>query len=299
MTSLLHNPFTDLVLPYFLMLYAAVGVVALVAAGAGIWLADDTRDEDLPDDASPLDPYAIAWLRGSAAQVARLAVFDLIERGYLELTAPQRGFRLFAPAKMLRRSSTAPDLAALTPIQRTAWNWVMQPRLPSQITHRHLGMVNAIRPLCSGCTAMLQQHRLLETRHHIRVRTLIAWLVLVPLTGAGLYRLAAHIVTDGRESFSLILPMLVWVACTAIICRPVRLSDRGHRYLEHLALELGDWHRAELMARPLIPNSGDVDKSLSERLRRMALFGCNSLCDVQQRSAHVDDHRQQHELVKT
>lgn len=297
MNSLLHNPFTDLPLAYFLMLYAAVGVVALVAAGAGIWLADDTRDDDLREDSSALDPYSTAWLRGGAAQVARLAVFDLIERGYLELTAPPRGFGLFAPAKMLRRSSTAPDLAALTPIQRTAWNWVMEPRLPSHITHRHLGMVNAIRPLCSSCIATLHQHRLLETRHHLRIRTMVAWLLVILLSSAGLYRLVAHIITDGRESFSLILPMLVWVVCTAIICRPVRLSDRGHRYLEHMALELGDWHQAQLMAKPLIPDSTDVDKSPSERMRRMALFGSSLLCDVQQRSAYVDDHRQ--ELVKT
>lgn len=294
MDSLLHNVFTDLALQYFLVLYTVFGIIALIAAGVGIWLSDDTRDDDLPDDATTLDPYAIAYLRGGAVQVARLAIYDLTERGILELSAPKRRFALFAPARKLRRN-TAADISTLTEIQRVAWDWARVPRLPSQMTHRHLGLINAIGTRCDLCTVPLEEHRLLETRNIKRARTTVAWLLLVLLTGAGMYRLIAHVITDGRESLSLLLPMTAWFVCTAIICRPVRLSNRGQRYLEHLSLELGDWNHASLVDEATSSKGRTSDQVHSDRLFRAALFGDFTPVNGQRPRGPGD--RAEHELV--
>jgi uncharacterized protein (TIGR04222 family) len=274
MNSLLHNPVTELALPYFLLLYVAVGLIGLIAGGAWIWLCDGTRDDDLPDNPPTLpDPYETAFLRGGAAQVTRLVVFDLIERGYVELSAPKRRFSLFAPAKRLRRSATAPDSAGLTAIQQAAWNWLAEPRWPAQVLHRHIGLVNQIRPLCRIFVKPLEERRLLETGGRRMARNSVSRVMSFGLVVLGAYRLVATTLMGQGDSLGLLPLMAAGLVCTAIICRPQRLSDLGQRFLEYLQLEFGDWDRASLMAEPASLTPADTAESAADRLLRMALFG--------------------------
>jgi hypothetical protein len=52
----------------------------------------------------------------------------------------------------------------------------------------------------------------------------------------GLYKLVTMAIIGHGESAGLILLMAVGLVGTTIICRGVRLSDLGHRYLIHLEL---------------------------------------------------------------
>ncbi|MBZ5600858.1 MAG: TIGR04222 domain-containing membrane protein [Acidobacteriia bacterium] len=72
------NPF-DLYGPEFLVFYFALGVALL----AGLWYL---RRNAGPDPSMPVhltDPYQIAYLRGGANEVLRLATIGLIDRGLL------------------------------------------------------------------------------------------------------------------------------------------------------------------------------------------------------------------------
>ena len=204
MNSLLHNPLTDLDGPYFLLLYVAFGLIGLIAGAVWIWLCDGTRDDDLPDTSHALsDPYETAFLRGGASQVTRLAVFDLIERGYAELSAPKRRFGLFVPAKKLRRIATAPNPSSLTAIQRAAWNWLAVPRRPTHVFHRHVGLWKQIRPLCQVFVKPLAERRLLETAGRGRARTCVGWGNSLGLVGLGSYKLVTTAVTGQGDSVGL------------------------------------------------------------------------------------------------
>jgi uncharacterized protein (TIGR04222 family) len=98
--------------------------------------------------------------------------------------------------------------------------------------------------LCQIYVKPLETRRFLETAQRRTARTLVAWGMSVSIVGLGLYKLMTSFLTGGSDSLVLIPVMAVGLICTAINCRPVRLSDRGHRYLEQLSLEFGDWMRA-------------------------------------------------------
>ena len=301
MNSLLHNPLTDLDWAHFLLLYVAFGLVGLIAGAVWIWLCDGTRDDDLPDPSTSLpDPYETAFLRGGTSQVTRLVVFDLTERGYLELSAPKGRFGLFAPTKKLRRSASAPDPSSLTAIQRAAWNWLAVPRRPSQVFHRHIGLLKQIRPLCQVFIKPLTERRLLETAGRATARTCVAWGNSFGLVGLGSYKIVTTAITGQGDSVSLFLLMVVGLIGTAIVCRRLRLSDLGHRSLENLQLEFGDWNHASLMAETGSSTVASTADATAERLLRMALFGTvGSRHSTEHLCEPGDHHESRRSLVRT
>jgi len=280
MNSLLHNPLTELPLPYFLVAFAAFEVIGLIAGGLWIWLCDGTRDDDLPDVAAEqFDPYEVAFLQGGAPQVTRLAVFDLIERGVVTLSSTGRRLWLFQRRPMLRRASPAPDVSGLTAIQRATWNWVATPRRPVDLLHRRVGLLKHITPLCESLMPPLANRRLLETPGRRSAQWLVGRTLIVAFVGVGLYKLITMAILGQGEFVALLLLMLAGVVSTRIICQSRRLSVLGFRYLEHLQLERGDWTHASLMAddphrsRTDAARIVDTTQSPASRLLDMALFG--------------------------
>ena len=295
MNSLLHNPLTDLDWPHFLLLYVAFGLVGLIAGAVWIWLCDGTRDDDLPDSSPALpDPYETAFLRGGASQVTRLVVFDLIERGHAELSGPKRRFGLFVPAKKLRRIATAPEPSSLTAIQRAAWNWLAVPRRPTHVFHRHIGLLKQLRPLCQVFIKPLAERRFLETAGRRTARNCVGWANSVGLVGLGSYKLVTTAITGQGDSVGLILLMVAGLIGTAIVCRRLRLSDLGHRSLEHLQLEFGGWNHASQMASSVSSTFADTEAAAAERLQRMALFGSVSLRHPTEHLLEPGDHEESH-----
>src|SRR5258708_14714840 len=95
------NPF-DLTGPKFLEFYLALAVIVLVAFRWGLRRAESGEPPELPLH----DPYQIAYLRGGAAETARIAVMSLIDRRLLEVTGNE-----------IERRAT-PWLSSLPPIER-------------------------------------------------------------------------------------------------------------------------------------------------------------------------------------
>jgi uncharacterized protein (TIGR04222 family) len=261
MNSMLHNFLTDLELPYFLLMYAGVGLVGLTAGAVAIWLCDGTRDCDLPDDDESIDPYHIAFLKGGVRRVAQLVIFDLIALGYLERYSP-KGFRLFGAPQMVRRNATMSDVNALSAIQRTAWDWCARARLLSEVHHRNVGLSKMLANRCDVLQTALTARSYLETSRRQLACKLTKGTVSAFLVVLGLYRLVTMAIMGRGESAGLLLLMVVGLVGTAIACRRVRLSDLGHRYLIHLEL------RDQDVAADALACDRPVD-----RLLRVALYG--------------------------
>lgn len=277
MNSLLHNPFTELALPYFLVAFAAIEVIGLIAGGVWIWLRDGTRDDDLPD-AYPesLDAYEIAYLQGGAPQVTRLVIFDLIEQGVLTLSNGKPRLFLFPGRPMLRHADPAPDLANLNAIQRAAWNWAAVPRRPGDLLHRQVGLLKHVAPLCTPLIQSLAERRLLETAGRRHARLLVSRTLIAAFVGLGLYKLITMAILGQGEFVSLLLLILAGLVSTRIICHPHRLSVLGFRYLESLQLERGDWDHTSLMAADQSQPITDAHRTHAIHLLDMALFGHRS-----------------------
>jgi uncharacterized protein (TIGR04222 family) len=260
MNALLHNRLTDLELPYFLLLYSAVGIVGLLAGTIAIWLCDGTRDDELPSDDKRPDPYEIAYLKGGLVRVVRLAICDMIDRGYLEYWSPTRfGFVI---ARMVRRSATAGDVGSLTPIQRAAWNWCASPCRLVHVNHRYVGLSTRLEKLCDGLHSSLVKKRLLESPRRRLACAITRWVLSFVLASLGLYKLVTMAIAGRGESFTLILLIVAGLIGTAIICRQVRLSDLGHRYLIHL----------ELLDQQTEPRLRSPDELAADRLLHVALY---------------------------
>ncbi len=261
MNAILHNILTDLELPYFLLMYTGIGLVGLTAGAVAIWLCDGTRDVDLPDDDDAIDPYQIAFLKGGVNRVAQLAIFDVIALGYLERWSP-KGFRLFGAPKMVRRSASASDLSGLSTIQRVAWDWCSRARLLSEVHHRNVGLSKMIATRCDALQAALTAQHYLETSRRQLACKLTKGVLSTALVTLGLYKLVTMAIIGRGESVGLILLMTMGLIGTAIICRRVRLSDLGHRYLIYL----------ELRDQDVAADALACDRP-TDRLLRMALYG--------------------------
>lgn len=237
MSKFIHNTLTDMPLLYFLALYGACSLIGLLVGSFWIWLCDGTRDEDLPDDVSFLkDPYRIALLSGNARRVTQLAVFDLLEQGYIQRLASRRRL-LLVRIKYLQRSAQPPSLESLTPIQRAVWDWLQRPRRESEILCHESSLLKVVEPLCPALASPLRDHRLLETTLRSIMRPLVGWILGLGIVSVGLYKWIASIMAGHPETFCLLLMMVVGLAFTAIICRTQRLSDLGLRVLERLRVQ--------------------------------------------------------------
>jgi uncharacterized protein (TIGR04222 family) len=246
MQTILHNILTDLELPYFLLMYTGIGLVGLTAGAVAIWLCDGTRDVDLPDDDDAIDPYQIAFLKGGAN---------------LERWSP-KGFRLFGAPKMVRRITTEFDVSTLSEIQRVAWDWCSRARLLSEVHHRNVGLSKMIANRCDALQAALTTQHYLETSRRQLACKLTKGTLSTALVTLGLYKLVTMAIIGRGESVGLIMLMAIGLLGTAIICRRVRLSDLGHRYLIHL----------ELRDQDVAADALACDRP-TDRLLRMALYG--------------------------
>jgi len=242
MNSLLHDLFQDLILPNLLAWFAAFEVIVLTSAGVWIWLSDGTRDEDLPELTTSPDPFETAFLRRGARGVTRLYVVSLIERGFLVCTAAGGPFAMVSRAKLLARNPAAPDIALLNPIERTVWNWLTRPKPSAHLFHRHHGLLKEVTPRCEVYTKPLVERRLLEPSARRLTRTWLFRALCASIVGLGLTVTVIEAMSNPAEAPGPLVLMALGLVATRITCRHRRLSDLGHRYLEQLQMDYGDWN---------------------------------------------------------
>ena len=97
---------------------------------------------------SATDPYEVAYLRGGDREVLRLHLFDLVQRGYLEIIENQKWL---GTERRLARSRNAPPYEALTGIQQAIVSWFAAPLTAKEI--RALHTREPVRSLCERLRA--------------------------------------------------------------------------------------------------------------------------------------------------
>ncbi|MBD2454436.1 TIGR04222 domain-containing membrane protein [Nostoc sp. FACHB-87] len=157
----------------FLLFYGAVVTVTVLVSS---WLVQDpTQNQPLPLIPLEPDPYKIAYLRSQEIGVAKVAVMDLSQRGYLQITE-----------ELIQQAENHPDVSLLTTIQREIFDWFATPTTP-----RTSGWLLA-RQLQPHCTIYQQQllNEQLLTSDSLKTRTeLISWIGASIIVGLGGFKL--------------------------------------------------------------------------------------------------------------
>jgi uncharacterized protein (TIGR04222 family) len=204
------------------------------------------------------DPYEIAHLRGGEKEVLKLMLFDLIERGYLEIQ--QTGNSLWRSYQVVL-SSSHPPLERLSRAEREITDLLEQPLSPAEIFQ--MPFPTQLGAICADYQRRLEQGGLLSKRQGGEwIRQLLGWLIVLLIV------IPASFVLPGSVVF------LIAVAALILVFQFLpsgRLTTSGRKKLKDLARQ-----NEHLKARPKTARADVHDPAL---ILSVAVFGAAVLAD--------------------
>lgn len=231
MSWLTHNFIADMYGPHFLLLYAFVIVATFVACRWKLRALDSTTTLTPPPLEANPDPYEIAYLRGGENEVARVAIFDLIQRGYLEVVEKKIWWRW--TEQRLARASDHPDLRHLSPIQQRIFRFFSSSRMAADIFQSGSFSI-ALKVLCEDHERKLQDRQMLCPPEVTEAAGKVGMTGALIILGLGLYKLIMAL-SKGRHNVVILIFMgIISVIFLVFVCRPPRLSRLGRDYLKRL-----------------------------------------------------------------
>jgi uncharacterized protein (TIGR04222 family) len=220
--------------PTFLLLYAVVIVATLL--GAAVWSRrfDATRSlPDLPVVAMP-NPYELAYLRGGAFEAVRLAIFCLVERGYLVTQEEKRLLGLGQTRYYIQQAPAAPDSGRLFALEREVFNFFTERQQASRIWGPLLRA--DVERSCASLESALEKQQLLHGAGPRQSCVAVAAAASALLAGLGGYKLVAALAKGRTNVEFLVLMGIAGVVLVWVVCRPGRVTHRGRRYVQQLRL---------------------------------------------------------------
>ncbi|MBI4853345.1 MAG: TIGR04222 domain-containing membrane protein [Acidobacteria bacterium] len=238
MEWLTNNPIANLHGFEFLGFYLCFAVLTVVTC----WLLIKNTDQSnsLPPLEIPQipDPYEIAYLRGKENEVIRLAIFSLIDKGYLKLGTDY-----------IEKREGHPDPSLLPNLEKSLFGWISQQSTtvtensvtktisgvkPYELFSIKNGMPSRAKVYCESYQNLLEKKRLVTSE---KVKE-VAWkvgtsgvLILMGLTG---YKIAIAY-SQGRHNVGFLIALTIFSIIALIIASvPSRLSRRGKLYLKEL-----------------------------------------------------------------
>lgn len=253
--DILHNPLAEMYGPEFLLVYGVLIAFALGVCWVIVAIADSTKNLPLPLIPTQPDAYEIGYLQGAEQQVAQLTVFNLIERGLLQVGK-----------RDIERSPNYDKIEQLTPLQQEVFDWFTKQRTAGEI---RFDLPEKIQPYCQNYEQTLQNQQLLYLpawRIAPQQASLIAGTLIFSLGG---YKFLAALANGHRNvSFLVILTVLAFIMLRVICYTPPRLSYLGQKYLQQLQQVF-----AQLRAKA----KNGISPSASEYDLLIALFGVDGL----------------------
>lgn len=227
MDWLWNNPLGTMYGPYFLGLYLAVIVTVIVGSRWLIRQADETRREPTPPVPAAPDPYLVAWLRGGTNEVARLALFDLLQQGRIEQVERKGVFGL-SKKQILQRSADAKG-DDLSPLQTSVWKWLGAERDAATVFQS--GLPDAVKPHTETLQADCERLGLATQESGTHGQRLICGFGLVSILALGGYKLAVALSTGHHNVAFLLFLGIAGAVFQVLLAKPQRLTDLGRRTL--------------------------------------------------------------------
>lgn len=276
---LMHNPIADMYGPTFLLFYGCVIVATLVACWWAIRAADPTVSQlPLPLPSNP-DPYDIAYLRGGANEVIRLAVFNLMQRGYLKVQERERG----TANQKLVKEANHPESRHLSPIERKVFEYVISPgNAPVDAASLFVTLPVRLKQDCQIYEERMRQAELLSSPQLQETARRVALMGGCFIATLGGYKLIVALAKGKSNVVFLLIMAVVALVVLIRVCRPPRLSHLGKDYLKRLQEVF-----RRLKYQAALPNAEGLDTTM---LLLVSVFGLSVLAD----SAYANFERMFH-----
>jgi uncharacterized protein (TIGR04222 family) len=241
------NPF-DLPGPQFLIFYVVLGVFTIII----LWLARQASEAADAPRIDYSDPYLLAYLRGGAAEVIRVATVSLIDRGLLQMTNDQ-----------------------LVDVNQSAVNIVRRPIEKALLQHfRFRAKASsaftspAILSTCEEYRDALQRLGLIPDESISRARLWRLCVAVVLLSGVAALKILIALQRGRTNIFFLVLLVVFFVFIAIRVHNPLR-TRRGDALLADLRSLFSSLKARAAMLRP---GGETADAALL-----MAIFGLESL----------------------
>jgi uncharacterized protein (TIGR04222 family) len=235
MSWLLHNVIADLYGPYFLLFYLIVIAVVVVTCFKSVRSVDRTHDLDPPEIPARLDPYEVAYLRGGANEVTRVAIASLIQRGLLQIAKQKQWL---AKTKMIDRRRK-PAAGELAPIEACVLKWSGFPARPETL-FQAFGLSQVVAEACAPYEAKLAEKNLLAPKEMKELGAWLWWIGSAVIVGLGVYKLVVALEKGHHNVAFLCILGIAGVLALGFACVALpRRSRVGEAYLERLKRAYG------------------------------------------------------------
>lgn len=217
-----HNPIADMRGPDFLLFYGTVIVLTLALCWAWMRLADRAGSSAPPKVPIRPDPYETAYLGGGEQELARTALFSLIQRGYLRVGE-----------ELIGQEREHPDTFHLTAMERTVFEWFSTARQPQEV-FGGAGLAHVIASHCSDYDRRARESGLLATARAKLAAWNMAFVGGAVVAALGFYKLGIAL-SRGRTNVTFLLILgVTGLYMLARLPLSVRLTSRGRAYLQQL-----------------------------------------------------------------
>ncbi len=241
------NPF-DLPGPQFLIFYVVLGVFTIII----LWLARQASEAADAPRIDYSDPYLLAYLRGGAPEVIRVATVSLIDRGLLQMTDDQLVDVNQSTVNIVRR-----------PIEKALLqHFRFRAKASSAFTSP------AILSTCEEYRDALQRLGLIPDESILRVRLWRLCVAVILLSGVAALKILIALQRGRTNIFFLVLLAVFFVFIAIRVHNPLR-TRRGDALLADLRNLFSSLKARAAMLRP---GGETADAALL-----MAVFGLGAL----------------------
>jgi hypothetical protein len=261
MNGVLYNPVAAVHSEYLLIFYSLAIAAVILACYQSIRSADRTRRMEPPAIPDRLDPYELAYLRGGEAEVTRIAIRSLVQRGLLQITESRDWSSTDLAIRKEVDRGREPEPGELSPIEACIMKWTGFPATARRLyqpdgsryknvstmfwetaTGRHAyqpgGLPALIRDTCSQYQDNLAANLLLAPPEMKQLGSWLWWFGSALVVGLGGY-LVAVALAKGEPIVAVIFCAMAFIGVIAVAYACLsfpRISHRGRTYLAQLEL---------------------------------------------------------------
>lgn len=251
------NPIANMYGGEFLIFYALTIALTLAICWFSVRRLDRTTNLPPPLIPSQPNPQEIAYLRGGENEVTRLVIFELIQRGYLQVRENK-----------IDRSTKNQDFLNLSSLETEVYSFFVRAKTASEILNSSL--LAKVKKYFADYEQQLQNQQLLfpeKIKTLVRRISALGTLVILELGG---YKLIISLI-KGRSNVGFLIVMAIFsITFLNTICQIPRLTQRGKTYLKRLQQAFG-----QLKQQTTIDSSFDPHNSNLSLL--VAVFGVSML----------------------
>lgn len=274
MEVLFDNSLVTMSGPQFLFLYGFVIVLALAIISVFKSRLDKSDKLNLPPILAQIDPFEIAYLRGGTNEIARVAIFSLLQKGLIETKTEGK------TAEILRTNGQS-SLSGLNFIEKITLDWIGNRREAHEVFNSSFGLVRQLESYGRNYQSRLEKAQMLvddNTRQGLRV---MKWFAILLVLGLGAYKLFVALANGNSNVLFLIVFAVIGLILIKILSRPFRLTKLGKAYLERLQLAFEGLRNQTLNASPKATqttvSSQPVFAGIDPLLLSVGVFGSAAL----------------------